>query len=101
MDGFVNVPVDTVAAPAGPTFTVKWAASTSKTGSRYDVQYRVGTGAWQDWVKNTTKLKKEFGAGGSPAVSVPGTHYRFRARSQKGSNNKAVSGWSPVSSFTP
>jgi plastocyanin len=101
MDGRVVVPVEVTEGTAGPAFTVKWATSASKTGSRYDVQYRVGTGDWREWYKNTTKLKGAFGDGGSPEVPVPGTRYRFRARSQKGTNNNAVSGWSPVASFTP
>lgn len=101
MDGRVQVPVEVTGGPAGPAFTVTWATSASKTGSRFDVQYRVGAGDWRDWHKNTTKFKGTFGDGGSPQVAAPGTRYRFRARSQKGSVAKAVSDWSPVASFTP
>jgi plastocyanin len=101
MKGRVKVPVKVSAGPVGTAFTVAWATSTSKTGSRFDIQYRVGTGDWRDWHKNTTTRKGTFGGGGSPATAVPGTRYRFRARSQKGTNNRAVSGWSPVAAFTP
>jgi hypothetical protein len=101
MDGKVFVPVTTQAAPSGPTFSVIWATGESRTGSRFDVQFRVGAADWRDWRKNTMKVKAVFGAGGSPEAAIPGTRYRFRARSQKGSDGRAVSDWSPVTSFTP
>lgn len=101
MDGKVFVPVTTAAAPAGPTFSVIWATSATRSGSRFDVQYRIGSGDWRTWHQDTRRFKGTFGDGGSPEVAVPGTRYRFRARSQKGSMAKAVSDWSPVVSFTP
>lgn len=101
MDGRISVPVEASQGAAGPAFSVSWATRKSRSGSRFDVQYRVGSGQWLDWYENTPKFKGAFGDGGSPEVAVPGTRYRFRARSQKGTNNKAVSGWSPVASFTP
>ncbi|MEA2517734.1 MAG: hypothetical protein QOG16_1572 [Actinomycetota bacterium] len=101
MDGFVKVPAKIAAAPAGQNFTVTWATSASKSGSRFDVQYRIGSGDWRAWWTNTTKLKAVFGTDGATDEIRPGARHSFRVRSQKGTNNKAVSDWSPVASFTP
>lgn len=101
MDGRVVVPVEVADGPPGPTFIVRWATTASTSGSRFDVAYRVGASDWRDWHKNTRKIKATFGEGGGPEVVVPGSRYRFRVRSQKGTNARAISDWSPVASFTP
>ena len=101
MDGKVFVPVKVAEGPTGPSFSVVWATGETRSGSRFDVQYRVGSGDWLTWHRDTRAVKGTFGDGGSPEVVVPGTSYRFRTRSQKGTTAKAVSGWSPVVSFTP
>ena len=44
MDGIVKVPAKLTAGPAGAAFTVQWASGTTDTGSKYDVQYRIGSG---------------------------------------------------------
>src|SRR5437763_2450321 len=49
MIGFVKVPDLVAAAPAGAPFTVQWATSATTTGSAYDIEYRIGSGAWQSW----------------------------------------------------
>jgi plastocyanin len=74
---------------------VTWATDNSQTGGRFDVQYKVGSGEWKNWLKNTIKLEETFGVGGSPVQVVLGKTYTFRARSQKGSEDSKVSGWSP------
>ncbi len=94
MRGRVNVPVSLGADPAGFPFTVTWATSSSETGSKYDVEYRVGSGSWKKWKTDVTAGSAVFGKGG-PVKLTAGKSYSLRARSQKGSN---VSGWSPVRS---
>lgn len=98
MDGFVKVPVTVVPAPAGTAFTVKWATAATNTGSKYDVQYRVGSSRWKTWKKDVGVPSAVFGAKGSPVVVSAGIKYSFRARSKAG---RAVSRWSPLRSFQP
>ena len=98
MDGTIKVPVKLAAKPSGPNFTVMWATSATQTGSKFDVQFRIGSASWHDWHKGTAALKGVFGAAGTPADAALGTKYSFRARSHKGD---AVSKWSPVGNFTP
>jgi plastocyanin len=97
MNGFVKVPVTITPAPSGLPFTVRWATASSDTGSRYDVQFRAGSGGWQPWRSNATALKGVFGANGKPVAVKKGTAYSFRARSRTGAG---PSGWSPRASFT-
>lgn len=97
-DGFVLVKPKTRSAPTGLPFTVLWATKRTTTGSMYDVQYRVGAGAWTNWMSDTTALKGVFGKNGSPVVPVAGTTYKFRVSSQEGAANSL---WSPAKGFTP
>lgn len=89
MDGTVKVPVKLLDAPTGSDFTVVWATSRSNTGTRYTVQYRVGSGVWKNWKTKVTVGKAIFTQASS------GTRYSFRAKSLKGD---AESKWSPVTS---
>lgn len=98
MDGLVRIPVRISAAPDGLKFTVRWATEASETGNVYDVQFRVGSGDWRSWKRDTSRNKGVFGENGNPVRVRDGVLYRFRARSQEGS---AVSRWSPVRSFRP
>ena len=91
MDGTVKVPVALTAAPRGPDFTVRWAASDSNTGSRYAVQYKIGSGSWENWKSSTRAVKATFG------LAEPDKRYTFRAKSMKGD---AASKWSPVASIS-
>ncbi len=91
MDGTVKVPVMLETAPAGPDFTVKWATSASNTGTKYTIQYKIGSGAWKTWKSATSALKATFGSADA------GKRYTFRAKSLKGD---AASKWSPVASLT-
>jgi plastocyanin len=97
MSGRVRVPVVISAAPAGKPFTVTWATSDSETGDRWDVEFRVGTGAWKTWRNDTTKLAGVFGKDGKPVTVKRGVVYRFRARSI-GSGD--ASGFSPARRFS-
>jgi plastocyanin len=97
MEGLIRVPVSTSRVPSGLPFTVRWATDRAQTGSAYDVQFRVGSGAWRTWKKDATRNKGEFGRDAKPVRVRDGTRYSFRARSQDGPN---VSGWSPVASLT-
>lgn len=98
MDGLVRIPVRINPAPDGLRFTVRWATDASETGSVYDVHFRVGSGEWRRWKRDTTALSGVFGRNGNPVRVRDGVRYRFRARSQEGED---ISGWSPVRSFTP
>jgi plastocyanin len=98
MNGFVKVPASVNAAPTGSRFTVIWASSASTTGSKYDVQYRVGSGPWKFWLQKTTDLKAVFGKNGDPVTPKAGTAYSFRVASR---TNKGASHWSPKVAFTP
>jgi len=98
MVGTVRVAPQTLTAPAGLPFTVKWAASTSNTGNRFDVHYRIGGGAWKVWMNNTSARSKVFGASNQPVRLVRGQTYSFRVRSGVGATT-VESGFSPVKSF--
>lgn len=98
MDGFVRVPVSISRRPAGLPFTVRWASGASETGNAYDVQFRIGSGDWRTWKKDTTNNKGVFGKDARPVRVRAGTRYSFRARSQDGPN---ASGWSPPASLRP
>jgi plastocyanin len=97
MNGFVRVPVSLSAAPSGRPFSVTWATSSSKTGSTYDVQWRIGSAKWKAWNSATKALKGVFGKNGKPTVVHQGTTYSFRARSRGAGG---ASRWSPPASFT-
>jgi hypothetical protein len=98
MGGVVNVPVAIGRAPAGLNFGVRWANGRTNTGTRFDVQFRVGSGKWRAWRTNTKTSAGVFGRGGRPVKVANGRRYSFRARSQK---KKSESDWSPVKSFRP
>lgn len=96
MEGFVRVPPTVGGAPSGLPFTVRWATGKTKTGGKYDVQFRVGTKRWRTWRTNATTGSGVFGKGRKPVAVVNGKKYSFKARSQ---NKKGASHWSPPRSF--
>jgi plastocyanin len=98
MDGYVRVVPAIKGEPKGLPFKVRWAADATNTGSVYDVQYRVGSGDWHRWKKDTGSVSGVFGRNGKPVSVRSGKKYSFRARSGKDS---ASSDWSPRKSFTP
>lgn len=97
MTGQVKVAPQVLRGPRGLPFTVKWATAASNTGSRYDVQYRIGAGRWKTWLGNTGLRSKVFGAKSSPVRVRRGKTYAFRVVSRTSSTVK--SGLSPVKSF--
>ena len=98
MGGWVRVPATVSTAPAGDPFTVRWATTTTETGPRYKVQYRIASGRWIEWKASTRELSAVFGRDATPIPAVPGTQYGFRVRAIRGEN---MSFWSPVATFTP
>jgi plastocyanin len=96
MVGAVTVAPQVTAAPTGLPFTVKWATAASNTGTGYDVQYRIGSGTWQNWKSNTGAASAVFGARSNPVRVAAGKTYSFRVVSRTGT---AKSGLSPVKSF--
>jgi plastocyanin len=96
MVGQVAVKPKVLAGPTGLAFTVQWAAASSNTGNRFDVQYRVGSGAWRNWLNDTSARSAVFGTRSRPVRLVRGKTYSFRVWSQAGT---ARSGASPVQSF--
>ncbi len=95
MRGIVRVAPQVQAAPRGLPFTVRW-ATTTQTGTRFDVQYRVGAGAWKMWKRNTLARSAVFGARSAPVRVVRNKTYSFRVVSRLGI---ARSSLSPVKSF--
>lgn len=96
MRGVVKVPVTIQAKPAGRNFTVKWATSATDTGTTYDVEYKVGTGEWREWLSETDLGAAVFGKDGKPVRVRANKTYSFRARSLL---VEIKSGWSPKRSF--
>ena len=97
MRGKVKVPPKLNAKPSGVNFSVKWATGRTNTGSKFDVQFRVGSGKWRKWRTDTGTVKGVFGKGGKPVRPVHGKRYSIRVRSQKKARRQ--SGWSPVRSI--
>ena len=98
MDGLVRIPLRINRAPDGLPFTVRWASAASETGSVFDIQFRVGSGDWRTWRRDTTTFSGVFGRNRNPVRVRDGVLYRFRARSQEG---QEFSRYSPVRSFRP
>jgi len=98
MRGTVRVAPQALSAPAGLSFTVRWAATGTNTGNRFDVMYRVGSGAWKTWKNNTSAKSMVFGARSQPVSLARGKSYAFKVRSGEGTGARQ-SGFSPVKSF--
>jgi plastocyanin len=96
MVGTVRVPPQVLASPTGLPFTVTWASAATNTGTRFDVQYRVGTGAFKTWVRGTTAKSKVFGARSNPVRVARGKTYAFRVVSKTAAGSSAQS---PAKSF--
>lgn len=108
MTGEVRVRPKILKKPKGLPFTVRWATKASGTTELasvepgdwvYDVQFKVGSGKWRNWKKDTSQVKGVFGKKGKPVKVKKGKVYRFRARTQDAGNASMISGWSPVARF--
>jgi plastocyanin len=104
MDGTLKVsPI--FASPfkqGGEMISILWADPSLPgfaSGDQFDVQYKVGDREWKYWKKNTSKHGGSFGKNGKPVDVKPGKTYKIRARSEKSSNPKKRSGWSPPLTF--
>jgi plastocyanin len=84
-----------VPARGDVSVSVLWSTGANETGNQFDVQFKVNDGKWKDWRKNTSKPGADFGANDKPVNVNPSKTYRIRARSEKKSNPKQRSGWSP------
>lgn len=98
MSGVVRVTPTILAEPDGLPFTVVWSSGSTQTGTRFDVQYRIGSGARTVWKSGTGATRAVFGQGNQPVKVKAGATYSFKVRSLK---SGAASRWSPVASFTP
>jgi plastocyanin len=97
MHGFVKVRPIFGANPTGLPFTVTWALSTTTTGDRFDVRFRVGTsGAWRLWRNHVATRSGVFGQNGQPVQVITNRTYQFQARSLKSTAPNKPSGWSPT-----
>jgi plastocyanin len=97
MRGSVKVPVTVRPDQAGGLPSIRWATGSTNTGTRYDVQYRVGNGAWKNWKIDVRGRASLFGRNGRPLTLEDGKRYSFRARSQK--TGGSPSGWSPARTY--
>jgi plastocyanin len=96
MVGTVRVSPQTLGAPAGLPFTVRWATAGTNTGNRFAVQYRVGSGPFRNWFTSTSARSAVFGARNRPVRLVRGRTYAFRVRSGSATVKSPAS---PVRSF--
>jgi plastocyanin len=100
MAGTVRIAPVTNDGPIGAPFDVVWATST-RTGSAFDVQYRKAGGLWKVWRTDTAAFAGTFGKQGNPITVLSGEIYEFRARSQADASSPTrVSGWSPTARYT-
>lgn len=96
MTGTIKVPVR-VSRTSATSLKIVWATGNTNTGTRFDVQFKVGGGAWKSWKQSVTAVSSAFGQG-KPVDLKSGVRYSFRARSI---HKSKASKWSPVKSFTP
>ncbi len=93
MTGRIRVPVE--ASPAyggvGDTFTIRLATVAAPSDFTYDVQRKVGSGAWKAFKTGVTRARLRF------MPKSTGT-YAFRSRLHRTSSD-GTSGWSPADSI--
>lgn len=82
------------------SFRVSWAPTSSNTGGKFDVRYRVNGGAWKVWKNDATARQATFGANNKPVHVGPGRTYDVAVRSEKSTDTSKVSGWSPAARVT-
>ena len=100
MDGVIKV--TPISAPIDDdSFQVLWGQDNVKVPAQYDVQYHTGNGKWKDWIKNTTRTSRTFGANDKPVDVKPAKTYSFRARTEARADPTRASGFSPVLEVPP
>jgi plastocyanin len=95
MAGVVKVrPIDLPDSLVGE-IEVRWANSSTDTGSRFDVRYRVDRRDWKIWKNDTPGLDAAFGHNDNPVNFRPNRHtYKIEVRSERRQVTKR-SDWSP------
>lgn len=83
-----KVKIKAEAHPAGPDFKVTWAVAGAKATWHFNVQYRIGSGAWRTWKPNTSMKSATFDG-------ATGKAYGFRSRVINTVSGDRT-GWSPV-----
>ena len=74
---------------------VQWANSSTDTGSRFDVRYRVDQRRWKTWKNDTPRFHAAFGHNDHPVNYRPNRHtYKIQVRSERRRVEKR-SDWSP------
>lgn len=82
------------------SFGVRWATTSTKTGGKFDVRYRVSGGAWKVWKNDVTTLAATFGGGNNPVHVTAGHTYDVQVRSEKSTDTSKASNWSPLARVT-
>jgi len=86
-----GVDVDCPAVSPDPSWSVSWSGSDSPPASglkHFDVQYKVESGAWQDWHTDTSLTEDTFGPN-SPAIVEDDHTYYFRVRAEDNVSNES------------
>ena len=94
MAGTVKVRPATLNQTAS-SFGVRWSTGSNDTGNAFDVRYRVDGGEWKLWRNDVKAAQATFGANAKPVRVRAGHTYDVQARSEKASNPKKRSKWSP------
>jgi plastocyanin len=81
---------------AASAFGVRWSTGSNDTGNAFDVRYRVDRGKWKLWRNDVETAQAVFGADAKPVRVRPGHTYDVAGRSEKASNPRKRSDWSPV-----
>ena len=90
-----DVQVGALSAVLQPPFQVRWwAADACSAVTRYDVEYRVGAGAWLPWLTGVSATSATFG---DDETVQFGETYTFRVRAYDAANHWAES--APVSTL--
>lgn len=94
MAGKIIVSPSSDGIPTDDTVPIHWAIDQSTTGDQYDVRFRVESGDWRTWKRNTAQRRGVFGKNDNPVDFDPTKLYYVQARSEKSANPKRRSGWS-------
>jgi plastocyanin len=82
------------------SFAVRWAPTSSNTGGKFDVRYRVDGGTWKVWKNDTTGRQATFGGSNKPVHVTAGHTYDVQVRSEKSTDTSKTSDWSPAARVT-
>jgi hypothetical protein len=95
MEGRVKVRPIALADSLSGQIEVRWANSSTNTGSRFDVRYKVDHRRWKTWKNDTRSFHGFFGRHDRPVNYRPSRHnYKIKVRSER-RRVKKRSDWSP------